>query len=709
MSPGLLLVASAGAQEVHRYALLVGTNEGGAERATLRYAHSDAEVMADILETLGGVSADRSLLLLDPSADALRGAFVDLQAEIAADDGRPEVVFYYSGHSDEEGLLLGEDRFGYRELRATLDGLGAKVRLAILDSCASGSLVLSKGGAKVDGFLRETESTLDGVAYITSSSADEVAQEGDRVGGSYFTHYLASGLRGAADTTGDGRVTLDEAFIFARDETLARTERTQHGPQHAVRDFALKGTGDLVLTDLARLAASLALGEAVEGHVVVRSEEGHLVAELEKPLGRPVVLAVPSGSYRVTVLPTDLSQVLQAEVELEQGTTRDLGLDDLSPTDPEAAIARGDAPQSTITSASRAERASARVAILSEDPTDDSLVWGVVTGRSTSLDGIAFGGLAYTVDGYARGAVGAFGYASVGELHGIEATLGVSHAGSGTGLQTAVVANVSGAGFDGVQLGVGVNAAEGGINGIQLAAVNVAPGGVNGWQAGFGLNQAGAASEAVQLAPVNVANDLDGLQLAAVNLGRDVRGVQLGLVNGARDVRGVQLGLVNVAHSVKGTPIGLFSFVETGRHGLLLFASESDLVNVEGRFGGDHLYTLVAAGGQPDRHAYAGYGLGLHATPTSWAWLDGDVLGQAYVPVGAAGTPFNGPPTAAFRARATLGFEVVDGVAPFVGGSVGVRVPPEGLDAQVVPVSPFATTPAEIAVWPGAFAGIQFF
>ena len=34
---------------------------------------------------------------------------------------------------------------------------------------------------------------------LTSSSADEDAQESDAIAGSYFSHHLVSGLRGSAD------------------------------------------------------------------------------------------------------------------------------------------------------------------------------------------------------------------------------------------------------------------------------------------------------------------------------------------------------------------------------------------------------------------------------------------------------------------------------------------------------------------------------
>ena len=298
-----LLALTAWGDEVHRYSLLVGTNDGGADRVPLRFAHTDALTLGEVLVDVGGVAPERQRMLLDPDAAALASAFEALSAELAADPARTEVVFYYSGHSDEEGLLLGEERFGYRDLRAALESLPARVRVAILDSCASGALILSKGGRKVAPFLVDESVAIDGFAYITSSSADEVSQEAERVGGSYFTYFLETGLRGAADRSDDGRVTLTEAYTFAYDETLARTERTQHGPQHPTYQIELSGTGDLVLTDLSLNASSLVLDAGIDGRALVRDGRGGLVAELDKPGGRRVEIALPEGDYEVTVVP----------------------------------------------------------------------------------------------------------------------------------------------------------------------------------------------------------------------------------------------------------------------------------------------------------------------------------------------------------------------------------------------------------------------
>src|SRR4029453_1016686 len=113
---------------------------------------------------------------------------------------------YFSGHADEQGLMLGRELMPYRDLRAAVSAIGADVGITILDACASG-------------------------AITPSSSEDEAAQESERLRGSFFTHALLSGLRGAADVSDDGKVTLNEAYQFAFQETLAPP--TPHPPGRA--------------------------------------------------------------------------------------------------------------------------------------------------------------------------------------------------------------------------------------------------------------------------------------------------------------------------------------------------------------------------------------------------------------------------------------------------------------------------------------------
>lgn len=303
----LLAAAPADADTLRRYTLVVGANFGGDDRPRLRYAVSDAERFGQVLTELGGVAPGNEVLLSDPSADDLLGALSRLGARLAAErrtagaGGRIEVLFYYSGHADEKGLLLGEDRVSYRALRDRLDALPADVRIAVLDACASGAFTRLKGGRRRPPFAVDASATMRGHAFLTSSAATEAAQESDRIGASYFTHYLVSGFRGAADLSGDGRVTLNEAYQFAFAETVGRTAGTSGGAQHPSYDINLTGAGDVVMTDVAQTTATLELGDDVEGRVYVRTAGQALVVELSKPRGRTVALGLEPGIYDLWV------------------------------------------------------------------------------------------------------------------------------------------------------------------------------------------------------------------------------------------------------------------------------------------------------------------------------------------------------------------------------------------------------------------------
>src|SRR5262249_60633794 len=114
-------------------------------------------------------------------------------------------------------------------------------------------------------------------------------------------HYMLSAMRGAADSSRSGRVTLNDAYAFAFQETLARTQRTQGGAQHPSYDIQLQGAGDLVLTDLRSTSAGLVISKEVIGRIYVRDEEDRLLVELRKPTGNEIELGLARGPYGVMV------------------------------------------------------------------------------------------------------------------------------------------------------------------------------------------------------------------------------------------------------------------------------------------------------------------------------------------------------------------------------------------------------------------------
>lgn len=283
---------------VQRWVLAVGANDGGAKRETLQYAVSDAQNFVQVMETMGGV--DAGVLLSDPHIDHLEMALHALHNRVAsAEAARREVIIYYSGHADENGLRLGESLFSYARLRNAMGRMEAEVQIAILDACASGAITRLKGGRRQKAFMVDASSDMRGYAFLTSSSEDEAAQESDAIGASFFSHYLVSGLRGAADVTGDGRVTLNEAYHFAFQNTLEGTERTQGGAQHPAYAIKMTGTGDVVMTDVRQTSAGLILAEVLQGRFFIRNANRQLIAECFKPAGRRVELGLEPGTYRI--------------------------------------------------------------------------------------------------------------------------------------------------------------------------------------------------------------------------------------------------------------------------------------------------------------------------------------------------------------------------------------------------------------------------
>lgn len=441
-----LSFALAGEAPTRRLALVAGANDGGMERARLRYATDDARSVAEVLQELGGVASDDVVLLADPSVDDFRQSLASLGERAAeATARRTELVVYYSGHSDERGLLLGEDRYGYLDLRADLDALDVDVRIAVLDSCSSGALVTGKGGVAVPAFLVDASSTVAGHAFLTSSSADEVSQEAGRIGGSFFTHALVSGLRGAADADQDARVTLQEAYDFAHSETLSRTEATQRGSQHPQYEFDLTGTGDLVLTDLGSKTSGLRLPADLGGRVHVWASDGHLAAELFKADGRSLEIGLPPGRYRVVI--DDGDHAREGRIDLIDAQ---LALLDPAPmrTIPRSATtARGGALQDEPVSLQTWPRRRS-------ENLRQHAAFGLVTGGG-ALQGASF-------------ALGATTYR--GEVHGWQSGFFFNRAGRLSGLQNGVVNHATD--MDGVQLGA-VNRS-GSLDGLSIGFVNVA-------------------------------------------------------------------------------------------------------------------------------------------------------------------------------------------------------------------------------------------
>jgi hypothetical protein len=335
----LIVVVSSAAQAApQRWALALGENRGLAEDAALSYAEDDARAVVEVLEELGDVDARHAMLVLGADADRARAALTALERRLAA-EATPEdvLVVYLSSHADEGALHLGGTRLPLSELITFLDRAPVAVAVLVVDSCRSGALTRVKGlkatstdkrGSPRPGptHLASSGRTVDvvtgalaGRVIITSSGADEYAQESDLVKGSFFTHHLLGGLRGPADASGDGQVTLEEAYAWAYARTVESTFATEGGVQQPRVQVDLKGYGALVLTHPVKSSSRVVLDAEKPGEWLIASlEPNGGISLVEKPAG-PAAVALPPGRYAVR-LRTD-EGYRERKIELAAATT----------------------------------------------------------------------------------------------------------------------------------------------------------------------------------------------------------------------------------------------------------------------------------------------------------------------------------------------------------------------------------------------------
>lgn len=325
---GLVACVAQAEGPLRRFALFIGNNDGGEGTRPLLYATDDAKRMHEVMIRLGGTTSNDAMLLLNESSDDVLTALAELErrARDARTRGdRTSLFFYYSGHAKDGALRLGSSKLPMESVKARLAQGPTDMRVAVFDACRSGSITRTKGVRKAPAFEVETDATraAKGLVILTSSASDEDSQESDAIGASYFSYHLASGLLGSADQSGDGRVSLAEAYAYAYERTVASTADSAAGPQHPTFSFDLAGNGDLMLTDVVQRREGLRIpGEAPAGTYFLIDRRGVVVAEITKSETERTIALSP-GTYTVKRRLTDRLRVGEVRVVEGQLSTLD--------------------------------------------------------------------------------------------------------------------------------------------------------------------------------------------------------------------------------------------------------------------------------------------------------------------------------------------------------------------------------------------------
>jgi hypothetical protein len=229
------------------FAVVIGVNRpigNGTQR--LLHADDDAILFHRLLGTAG-----YSRLLVEPDRDSLlsHGALPEARLPTRANlkralaiqfaamrrarrrGLRPHFFFVYSGHGDVKRrrgfLALARGRLYARDLeRLVLARSPAAANHVIIDACRSHYLVFgvpAGGRQRVRspgrGFRSETRPYSlarrhPAVGFVLSTSSAQSSHEWTELGAGVFSHEVRSGLMGAADVNGDGRIGYDELWAF---------------------------------------------------------------------------------------------------------------------------------------------------------------------------------------------------------------------------------------------------------------------------------------------------------------------------------------------------------------------------------------------------------------------------------------------------------------------------------------------------------------
>ncbi len=253
-----------GFRQPHTYLISIGIGAYRDKRvASRKFASSDAEMVSNYFQAIGGVPASNVRLLqnwkaLRPDIDE---ALMDWLPSHMNKDA--VVIVYFAGQasvsSTGETLLIPYDgtvastsrAYPLKDLEAALSRLKAKQTLFLFDGIVSRMGPDGKAKTSLPQWNPAGSSTLHviGINGIGRGLEDDQHRHG------LFTYYLLRALRGEADTNRDGDVTLGETAAYLSQKVLWASKAHMNQEQRLLIAPALRSTDPSAALILAKPAA----------------------------------------------------------------------------------------------------------------------------------------------------------------------------------------------------------------------------------------------------------------------------------------------------------------------------------------------------------------------------------------------------------------------------------------------------------------------
>jgi hypothetical protein len=245
ITPGLLGTGN-------RWAVLVGVNEyeDKANYGQLRVCVKDVGAIYERLIT-GGLDPARVRLLTDDKSELPTRENILVALKSIADATEPDdlLLFYYSGHGDEDGgegylvarngrrLVLRDTAVPISRVKEIMEQASARAKVIILDACHSGADIGGKGPKPMSAeFIRRVFQQAEGLAILSSCKQGQLSYEWRENECSVFTYFLLEAFTGKADRDEKGFVTVQDANrhvtggvkLWASQRNLSQTPTLQY-------------------------------------------------------------------------------------------------------------------------------------------------------------------------------------------------------------------------------------------------------------------------------------------------------------------------------------------------------------------------------------------------------------------------------------------------------------------------------------------------
>lgn len=126
------------------------------------------------------------------------------------------IIFYFSGHGTEGGLVAHDGIIYNNQITAILKTSVAKEIYCFIDACHAGTMANTKADETLDynEFIENAKSGKDNMVFFLASRPEEYSFENPIIGKGYFTQAMLKGIRGKSDSNGDKKVTVIELFNY---------------------------------------------------------------------------------------------------------------------------------------------------------------------------------------------------------------------------------------------------------------------------------------------------------------------------------------------------------------------------------------------------------------------------------------------------------------------------------------------------------------